>query len=151
LVVLATAALGTLLAGCGDSGDTARAKRSPGLRREDNGGASARAETHAGGVAVTLTATPSQARADMPIELDITMSAANASGPIGYRLVYGDGTSAAQSTVPLICVEGRHTPVRETRHLFHRYEAAGRYEVSVWAYMNCSNAHATASVAVEVT
>ncbi len=105
---------------------------------------------HSGGLAVTLTATPTRAKTGSPVEFNLTAYAPHAPGALGYQLRYGDGTSAAQSTVPLICVEGRGAPMRQTWRLTHRYKAAGRYRASVSVYVNCTSDHATATVAVSI-
>jgi hypothetical protein len=91
-----------------------------------------------------------RARIGSPVEVNFTAYAPHALGALDYRLRYGDGTSAAQSTVPLICIDGRRIPARQTWRLTHRYKSAGRYRVSVSVYVNCTNAHATASVTVIV-
>ena len=112
--------------------------------------ASARATARSGGLAITLTATPIQAKTGSPVEFNLTAYASHAPGPLGYQLRYGDGTSAAQSTVPLICISGRGAPMRQTWHLTHRYKATGRYRASVIVYVNCASEHAAAAVAVNI-
>jgi len=112
---------------------------------------SSRATTRSAGLAVTLTATPMRAKTGSPVELNLIAYAPHAPGAIGYQLRYGDGTSTAESTVPLICVAGRNAPIRQTWHLTHRYKAAGRYRVSVSVYVNCTSDHAMATVLVDVT
>lgn len=109
-----------------------------------------RVATRSGGLAVTLTATPTRAKTGSQVEFNFTAYAAHTRGAFGYELRYGDGTSAAQNTVSLICVEGRRTPMRQTWRLTHRYKAAGRYRVSVSVYVNCTSDHAMATVAVSI-
>jgi hypothetical protein len=150
LPALTIVALGLLLPGCDGSNETSKAKDAPVLVGADKRSASSRVTARSGGLAVKLTATPMRAKTGSSIEFDLTAYASPASGAFGYQLRYGDGTSAAQSTVLLICVEGRRTPARQTWHLTHRYEAAGRYHVSASVYVNCTSDHATATVAVSV-
>jgi hypothetical protein len=93
-------------------------------------------------------ATPMRAKTGSPVEFNLTAYAPRAPGAFGYQLRYGDGTSAAQNTVPLICVEGRRTPMRQAWRLVHRFKTAGQYRVSASVYVNCTSDHATATVAV---
>jgi hypothetical protein len=144
-------ALGLLLSGCGGSKDTIEAKDAPVLGETDKQSTSSRATAPSGDLAVTLTATPTRRKTGSPVELNLTAYAPHALGALGYQLRYGDGTSAAQNTVPLICVEGRRTPTRQTWRLTHRYNAAGRYRVSANVYINCTRDHATATVTLTIT
>jgi hypothetical protein len=133
LPALAMVALGLLLSGCGGAKDTVTAKDAPVL-----------------GLGVTLMATPTRASTGSPVEFNLTAYASHAPGAFGYQLRYGDGTSAAQSTVPQFCIAGGGTPRRQTWRLTHRYKAAGRYHVSVSVYVNCTSDHATATVTVSI-
>jgi hypothetical protein len=151
LPALAIVALGLLLPGCGGSNDTSKAKDAPVLGGTDKQSASSRVTARSGGLAITLTATPMRTSAGSPVEFTLTAYAPSAPGALGYQLRYGDGTSADQSVVPLICVEGRRIPAYRTWHLTHRYKAAGRYRVSASVYVNCTSDHATATVVVDVT
>jgi hypothetical protein len=147
---LAVVALGMLLAGCGGSKDPAQAKDAPVLRGAKREATSSSGAAPSGGLVVTLTATTMQAKIGSPVQFNLTAYAPHAPGAIGYQLLYGDGTSTAQNTVPLICVAGRNTPTRQTWRLAHRYKAAGRYRVSVSVYVNCTSDHATSTIAVDV-
>jgi hypothetical protein len=151
LLALTIVVLGILLPGCGGSKDTAKANDAPVLGAADKQSASSRAAARSGGLAVTLTATPMRAKIGSPVEFNLTAYAPHAPGAFGYQLRYGDGTSAAQEAVPLICVEGRRTPTRQTWRLTHRYKAAGQYRVSASVYVNCTSDHVAATVAVNVT
>ncbi len=95
-------------------------------------------------------ATPMRAKTGSPVEFNLTSYAPHVTGAFGYQLRYGDGTSAAQEAVPLICLAGKGAPVRQTWHLVHRYKAAGRYRISASVYVNCTSDHATATVAVSI-
>ena len=117
----------------------------------DKQSASSRTTARSGDLAVTLTATPMRAKTHSPVEFNLTAYAPHAPGAFGYQLRYGDGTSAAQNTVPLICVEGRRTPKRQTWRLSHRYKTAGQYHVSVSVYVNCTSDHAAVAITVSVT
>jgi hypothetical protein len=150
LPTLAIVALGLLLPGCGSAKDTAKAKGAPVLGAADKQSASSRATARSGDLAVTLTATPMRAKAHSPVEFNLTVYAPHAPGALGYQLHYGDGTSAAQSTVPQFCIAGGGTPRRQTWRLTHRYETAGRYRVSASVYVNCTSDHATATVVVSI-
>ncbi len=92
-----------------------------------------------------------RAKTHSPIEFNLTAYAPHAPGAFGYRLRYGDGASAAQEAVPLICLAGKGAPMRQAWRLTHRYKAAGRYRVSVSVYVNCTSDHTTATVAVSIT
>lgn len=151
LPALAVIALGLLLPGCGGSQDTVKAKDAPVLGGAEKQSTSSKATARSRGLAVTLTATPMRAKTRSPVEFNLTAYAPRAPGVIGYHLRYGDGTSTAQNTVPLICIAGRSTPARQTWRLTHRYKVAGRYRVSASVYINCTSDHATATVAVNVT
>jgi hypothetical protein len=109
-----------------------------------------KAAERSGGLTVTLTATPTHAKAGSPVEFNLAANASDAPGALGYQLHYGDGTSA-ENVVPQFCVAGRGTPTRETWRLTHHYTAAGRYHVSASVYVNCTSDHATTTVAVNVT
>ncbi|HEY4812820.1 MAG TPA: hypothetical protein VIH71_17365 [Solirubrobacteraceae bacterium] len=126
-------------------------KDAPVLGGADKQSASSSATARSGDLAVTLTATPMGAKTRSPIEFNLTAYAPHAPGAFGYQLRYGDGTSAAQNTVPLICIAGKGAPMHQTWQLVHRYKAAGRYRVSASVYINCTSDHATATVAVNVT
>jgi hypothetical protein len=149
--VLAIVALGLLLPGCGDSRDTAKAKDALVLGGADKQSTSSRVTARSRNLAVALTATPMRAKTRSPVEFNLTAYAPHAPGALGYQLHYGDGTSAAQSTVPQFCVAGGGTPRRQTWRLTHRYKAAGQYRVSVSVNINCTSDHATATVSVSVT
>lgn len=151
LPALAIVALGLLLPGCGDSKNTAKVMDAPGLERAKKELTSSKATARSGSLMVTLTATPSHAKAGLPVELSATAYERNTPYALSYQLRYGDGMSAAREVVPLICVEGRRIPARRTWRLFHRYKAAGRYRVSASVYINCTSEHATVTVAVDVT
>jgi hypothetical protein len=103
-----------------------------------------------GSLTVTLTATPMRAKTGSSVELNLTAYAPHASGALGYRLRYGDGTSA-ENVVPQFCVAGGGTPTRQTWRLSHRYKAAGRYCVSASVYVNCTRDHVLAHITVIVT
>jgi hypothetical protein len=150
LFALAITSLGLLLPGCSGSKDTAQAKRALAPGGAEKQSTSPRATVGSGGLVVTLTATPMRAKIGSPVELNLAIYAPHAPDALGYQLRYGDGTSAAQSTVPLICVEGRRTPMRQTWRLTHRYKSAGRYRVSASVYVNCTSDHAAASITVIV-
>jgi hypothetical protein len=150
LPALAIVALGLLLLGCGGSQDTTRAKDEPVRGGAEQQSASSRATAHSGGLAVTLTAIPGRAKTGSPVEFNLTAYAPHAPGVIGYQLRYGDGTSTAQNTVPLICVAGKNSPTRQTWHLTHRYKAAGLYRVSASVFVNCTSDHAMATVTVSI-
>ncbi len=152
LLALMIVVLGLLLPGCGGANDTAKAKDAPVLGGTDKQSASSRATARSGGLAITLTATPMRTSAGSPVQFNLTAYAPHAPGALGYQLRYDDGTSTAQNTVLLICVEGRRThPTRQTWRLTHHYKAAGRYRVLASVYVNCTSDHAMATVAVSVT
>ena len=143
--------LGLPLSGCGGSKDTAKTNDAPVLgTAEKQQSAPSRAAAHPGSLAVTLTATPMRASTGSPVEFNLTAYAPHAPGAFGYQLRYGDGRSAAQEAVPLICIAGKGAPMRQAWRLTHRYKAAGRYHVSVSVYVNCASDHATATVAVSI-
>jgi hypothetical protein len=151
LPALAVLALATLLLGCGGSKDTGRANNAPVRSAPTQEPTSSRATVRSGDLTVTLTATPPAAKAGSPVRFDLTAYASHAPGALGYRLQYGDGTSAAESAVPLFCFAGRGAPMRGTWRLSHRYRTAGRYRVSASVSVNCTSDHATATVTVNVT
>ncbi len=151
LPALAIVALGLLLPGCGGAKDTAKVKDAPVLGGADKQSTSSRATAPSRDLAVMLTATPMRAKTRSPVEFNLTAYASHAPGAFGYQLRYGDGTSAAQEAVPLICLAGKGAPMRQTWHLVHRYKAAGRYRVSASVYINCTSAHAFALITVIVT
>jgi hypothetical protein len=151
LLALTIVVLGILLPGCGGSKDTAKANDASVLEGTDKQSPSSRAPTRSGGLAVKLTATPMRAKTGSPVEFNLTAYAPRAPGAFGYQLHYGDGTSAAQSTVPQFCIAGGGAPRRQTWRLTHRYKAAGQYRVSASLYVNCTSDHATATVVVNVT
>jgi hypothetical protein len=150
LPALAIVALGLLLPGCGGAKDTAKAKDAPALGGTAKQSASSRVTGRSGGLAITLTATPTRAKIGSTVQFDVTVSVRHALGALGYQLSYGDGTSA-DNVVPQFCVAGRGAPIRQTWRLAHRYKAAGRYRVSASVYVNCTSDHATATVAVNGT
>jgi hypothetical protein len=147
---LVIVALGLLLPGCGSAKDTAKAKDAPVLEGADKQSLSSRATARSGGLAVTLTVTPMRTKTGSPVEFNVTAYAPHAPGALGYQLHYGDGTSAAQSTVPQFCIAGGGTPRRQTWRLTHRYKTAGQYRVSANVYVNCTSDQATATVAVSI-
>jgi hypothetical protein len=150
LLALTIVVLGILLPGCGGSKDTAKVNDVPVLGRTDKQSPSSRAPAHSGGLAVKLTATPIRAKTGSPVEFNLTAYAPSTPGTFGYQLRYGDGTSATQEAVPLICLAGKGALMRQTWHLVHRYKAAGRYRVSASVYVNCTSDHAMATVAVSI-
>jgi hypothetical protein len=150
LPTLAIVALGLLLPGCGGARDTAKAKDAPVPGETAKQSVSSRVTVHSGGLAITLTATPTRAKIGSTVQFEVTASEAHALGALGYQLRYGDGTSA-ENVVPQFCVAGRGAASRQTWHLSHRYKAAGRYRVSASVYVDCTSDHATATVAVDVT
>jgi hypothetical protein len=150
LRVAAIIALGVLLPGCGGSQDTTRAKDALVLGGAEKQSRSSRAPARSGDLAVMLTATPVRAKTGSPVKFKLTAYAPHAPGAFGYQLRYGDGTSAAQEAVPLICAAGKGAPLRQTWRLVHYYEAAGRYRVSAGVYVNCTSDGATATVTVSI-
>jgi PKD domain len=151
LPALAVITLGLLLPGCGGSQDTINAKGAPVLGGAENQSTSSRATARSGGLVITLTAKPIQAKIGSPVELNATAYERHTPGALGYELRYGDGTSVAQDMVPQFCLMGKNTPVRRIWRLSHRYRKPGRYTVSLTVHVNCTSAHATATVAVSVT
>jgi hypothetical protein len=111
---------------------------------------SSRVTGRSGGLAVTLTATPTRTKIGSTVQFEVTASEAHALGALGYQLRYGDGTSV-ENAVPQFCVAGRGAPIRQTWRLSHRYKTAGQYRVSASVYVNCTSDHAAAAAAVDVT
>jgi hypothetical protein len=151
LSTLAILALGVLLPGCGGSQDTIKVKDAPVLGGAEKQSPSSRATARSGGLVVTLTGKPIQAKIGSPVEFNATAYERHTAGALGYELHFGDGTSAAQDMVPQFCLMGKSTPVRKIWRLSHRYRKPGRYTVSLTVRVNCTSDHATATVAVNVT
>jgi hypothetical protein len=151
LTAVAVLALARLLPGCGGSKHSGQANNAPVRAGPKKEPAAPRVTVLAGALTVMLTATPMMAKAGAPVQFGLTAYAPHAAGALGYRLRYGDGTSAAESTVPLFCIAGKGRPMRGTWPLSHRYRTAGRYRVSASVYFNCASDHATATVTVNLT
>jgi hypothetical protein len=149
LFALAIVALGPLLPGCGGSKDTAQVKHSSVLGGAKKQPVSLRDTAHSVGLTVILTATPTRAKTDWPVQFNFIAYASHALGALGYQLRFGDGTSA-ENVVPQFCVAGEGAPRRQMWRLSHHYKATGRYRASVSVYVSCSSDSATATVAVSI-
>jgi hypothetical protein len=97
-----------------------------------------------------LTVKPAVARVGAAVEIELDARAWRAPGAISYVLHYGDGVGTGSGAVPQFCIAGTVPPAHRTWRLEHRYQAAGRYVVSVSVRVNCTRDHATASTPVRV-
>lgn len=146
-LALAVPALGLSVLGCGISGSTAQTGHAPTSAGAAKKPAYATATKRSGGLTVALTAMPPRAKADSTVQFEVMASERHALGALGYRLRYGDGTTAA-NVVPMFCLAGKGAPVRQTWRLSHRYGSPGRYTVSLTVYVNCTSEHVTTTVTV---
>jgi len=143
---LAIIALGSLIAGCGTFEQARHTSPSDGI-----GGKSASVTERSGGLTVMLVAAPTRAKANSTVRFDVTASERRAHGAFGYQLRYGDGITAENAPVPLVCLAGKGaTAMRRTWRLYHRYRSPGSYTASLTVYVNCTRDHATATVAVSI-
>lgn len=97
-----------------------------------------------------LTATPTRAKTGSTVQFRVTASDHDAHGALGYRLSYGDGTTA-ENVVPMFCLPGKGIPAHQTWDLSHRYRTPGRHRVSLTVHVNCTSDHAAASLTVAIT
>lgn len=145
-LALAILALGGLMAAC-DASQPVHASTSG---RPEKKLVSATTTEHSGGLTAALTTTPTRAKAGSIVQFKVTASEHDAHGALGYRLRYGDGTTA-ENAVPMFCLPGKGIPVRQVWDLNHRYKSPGRYKVSLTVDVNCTSDHATASITIIVT
>lgn len=143
---LAAAALASLIVGCGSPAHTVSTSTS---NKGEDGAVPATATVRSAGLTVVLKSTSKEVKVGSTVRFDVTASDRSAPGAIGYRLSYGDGTSA-ENLVPMFCTAGKGVPVHETWRLTHRYKAVGRYHVSAGVYVNCTNVHVRSSVPITV-
>jgi len=145
-LVVAAIAVGLLLGGCGGSEGVARTKGPTGDERAGGLSTAAGATVRSPGLTVTLSASPARFKAGSPVLFSASAYERDARGALGYQFLYGDGTSAPQSAVPLFCLAGGGRPVHEHWRFTHRYRKPGRFTASLTVHANCSGDRARATV-----
>jgi PKD domain-containing protein len=143
-LLVATIVIG-LLSGCGSS----RGVATTGPTGDEGAGrlsTTAGATVRSPGLAITLAAAPVRFKAGSPVVFSASAYERDARGAVGYQLIYGDGTSAPQSAVPLFCLAGRGRPVHERWRFAHRYRTPGRFTAALTVHVNCSSDRARATV-----
>ncbi len=147
IAIIATLAL---LAGCGSSRGLAQAKGPTAHEGAGKRSAPASRTVRSAGLTITLMATPAQPKPGARVVFTATAYASHAPGAIVYQLLYGDGTRAPQTAVPLFCATGKGAPVHRSWRFSHRYDTPDRYTASLTVAVNCSRDRASATVAVLV-
>jgi hypothetical protein len=156
-LLAAAIVIGVLLPGCGGSRSTAREDGTT-VRDGADGrsapasatvrSAPASATVRSAGLTITLSAVPARFKVGSPVTFSATAYERHAPGALGYQLLYGDGTSAPESAVPLFCLTGKGGPVHKRWRFTHRYSRPGRFTASLTVQVNCARDVARATVTV---
>jgi hypothetical protein len=141
--VLAVAAL----TACGGGGGNGAHASSSTTRSSSGSAASATTTATAGGLTITFTATPTQAKSGETVQFVVDAREQKAPGLLGYQIDYGDGVSDGNA-VAQFCRSP--APAHDTWKLQHAYTSVGAFHPSVTVTANCTPDHATATVAVTV-
>jgi len=147
-LLAAAIVIGVLLPGCGGSRSTAREDGTTVRHGADGRSAPASATVRSAGLTITLSAVPARFKVGSPVTFSATAYERHAPGALGYQLLYGDGTSAPESAVPLFCLTGKGGPVHKRWRFTHRYSRPGRFTASLTVQVNCARDVARATVTV---